>query len=47
MVCSSHCAEEARKNWQYKKDNNITPGRPSFEEQHPDVLEDSLGEGEL
>ncbi len=28
MVCSSICAEQARKNWQEKADKGITPQQP-------------------
>ena len=28
LVCSSWCAESARKNWQEKKDKSIKPGVP-------------------
>ena len=42
FVCSAHCAEEARSNWQEKKDRNITPGTPILPSTDvPEVLNDN------
>ena len=42
LVCSGMCAEEARLNWQEKKDKNIKPGSPVITDESPDMLGDNI-----
>lgn len=40
MVCSAHCAEDSRRNWQEKKDKDIRPGAPILEQEDAPEMED-------